>query len=352
MRMTYVYAQPRRELLGQIAAGEAPDSPLLGQNYLPDLGIETAIYDSPLARREWPARWIGQAAWYGREVTLPFELRKTDAVCTTLRNVYPVLDRRRDVFVLNMGLNNTLRRWELEGKRFQHRMVTASLRASACVLCFSQWQADVLTERAGLKPLQAQSNPASVDHHYFHPNGGGRGDYVFAIGWDLGRDYKTLIEAMRGLPYKAIIAARERNLVGIDDIPPNVEIEIYPSFPRLRELYAGARCIAIPTRHEDWPHAGDMSGATVLVEGMAMGKPVIITRQTAWSDYVVDGESALLVDPEDVAAFRMAIERVFGDDDLTDRLGGTARATVEERLTSRHFGERLADIVRSVVPDA
>jgi glycosyltransferase involved in cell wall biosynthesis len=295
---------------------------------------------------------MGQAAWYGREVTLPFELRGTDAVCTTLRNVYPLIDRRRDVFILNMGLNNTLRRWELESRRVQHRVVTASLRSSACVVCFSQWQADVLTQRAGLRPLQAQSNPASVDHHYFHPNGGGRGDYVFAIGWDLGRDYKTLIEAMRGLPCKAIIAARERNLVGIDSIPDNVEIEIYPSFPRLRELYDGARLIAVPTRHEDWPYAGDMSGATVLVEGMAMGKPVVITRQQAWDDYVVDGESALLVEPEDVRSFRTAIERVFADDELADRLGGNARAIVEERLTSRHFGERLADIVRSVVPNA
>ena len=60
-----------------------------------------------------------------------------------------------------------------------------------------------------------------------------------------------------------------------------------------------------------------------------------------------DGETALLVPPEEPEALADAIRRVLQDDELARRLGEAGRARVEAELTTRHFAERIAPILRA-----
>jgi glycosyltransferase involved in cell wall biosynthesis len=85
---------------------------------------------------------------------------------------------------------------------------------------------------------------------------------------------------------------------------------------------------------------------TALLEALAMAKPVVATERPILRDYVVDGETALLVPPEDPAALREAVQRVLGDEELAQRLGANGRARVEAALTTRHFAERIAPVLR------
>jgi len=72
----------------------------------------------------------------GREVTLPVRAARTDAVCTTCAT-YIRSSTAAAVVVLNMGLKNKRGAGKLQSKRV-HTACDASLRASACVVCFSQ----------------------------------------------------------------------------------------------------------------------------------------------------------------------------------------------------------------------
>jgi len=78
----------------------------------------------------------------------------------------------------------------------------------------------------------------------------------------------------------------------------------------------------------------------------------VATRREAFDDYVGAGESALLVPPGDAAALRGEIERVLGDGELAARLATQARATLDDRFTSRHLAERLAATLRGTAPAA
>ena len=66
-----------------------------------------------------------------------------------------------------------------------------------------------------------------------------------------------------------------------------------------------------------------------LTEASASGLPVLGGRSGGVEDAVREGETGLLVDPEDVGAVAGAIRRVLGDADLARRLGTGGRAAAE-----------------------
>ena len=79
-----------------------------------------------------------------------------------------------------------------------------------------------------------------------------------------------------------------------------------------------------------------------------MGRPLVATGRPILHDYVTHEETALLVPPEEPDVLAAAIRRVLEDAELARRLGAAGRARVEAGLTTRHFAERLAPILRAV----
>jgi glycosyltransferase involved in cell wall biosynthesis len=87
---------------------------------------------------------------------------------------------------------------------------------------------------------------------------------------------------------------------------------------------------------------GDMDGIpTVFMEALATGRPVVSGRVSGVPELVHDGETGLLVPPNDAQAVADAVERLAGDAALRDRLGRGGRALVEaqhdQRLTARRM---------------
>jgi glycosyltransferase involved in cell wall biosynthesis len=83
---------------------------------------------------------------------------------------------------------------------------------------------------------------------------------------------------------------------------------------------------------------------------MAMAKPVIVSERFDLGDYLVDGRSGRIVEPEEPSQLRTVIQETFEDEPLRDRLGTAACEAVGERHTMRHFAERVAAIIRTTMP--
>lgn len=80
------------------------------------------------------------------------------------------------------------------------------------------------------------------------------------------------------------------------------------------------------------PHADvhRFIGSPVKVfEYMAAGKPIVATRVAQLAEVLTDGETALLVAPEDPQDMSDALERLYADRPLGRRLGAAARALAE-----------------------
>ena len=84
----------------------------------------------------------------------------------------------------------------------------------------------------------------------------------------------------------------------------------------------------------------------VLVEAFCRGRAVIGTRAGSIPDLVTDGDSGLLVAPDDPAALADAIVRVLSDRGLAERLGDGARAAAAPWLqTPAEYARRFRELV-------
>ena len=99
----------------------------------------------------------------------------------------------------------------------------------------------------------------------------------------------------------------------------------------LSRLYGRAAVVVFPSRRDGYPVA--------CAEAMAHGRPVVATAVGGLPDMVVDGETGLLVPPDDPRAFRAAVDRLLADPDLRRRLGAAGR----ERIATLSSWDRVID---------
>jgi glycosyltransferase involved in cell wall biosynthesis len=342
VRAAFVYANPRAALARDVAAGIAPDTGLLGQNHLGALGVDASIYDPVLTRRE--RRGVAhRLTWHARELVLPLELGGVDVVCTPLANLLPLTMRLRRLrtVVVNYGLNLIV----LRASAARRRLLRASLRSSAKVICLGESQREELLELTGLPEGHVQTALFGVDERFFGSTAAPADGYVLSVGRDLARDYDTFARAVEGLGTRVVLVAEQRNLEGIK-LPANVETRRGLSWPELRELYAGAACVVIPMRREGYPYGSEASGLTAFLEAAASGRAVVATGRAILRDYLEPGRTGLTASPEDADALRERLRQVLEDRELAGKLGQAARASVEASFTTRHLAERLAPVLR------
>jgi len=89
---------------------------------------------------------------------------------------------------------------------------------------------------------------------------------------------------------------------------------------------AAADVVAVPSRNEGM--------GRVIVEAMALGRPVVATAVGGIPDVVTDGECGRLVEPEDVDALAAALIDLGRDPALRRKLGGAAVQRAEAFSTA------------------
>jgi glycosyltransferase involved in cell wall biosynthesis/SAM-dependent methyltransferase len=113
----------------------------------------------------------------------------------------------------------------------------------------------------------------------------------------------------------------------------------------LAAWYARAAVVAVPSKVTA---DGNRDGLpNVAVEAMRCGAPVVATPVGGLSEVVIDGETGLLVPPEDPEALAAGIARILDDPRAAARLGRAAAAAVAG-LDFRRTVEPLVDRFRAL----
>lgn len=167
--------------------------------------------------------------------------------------------------------------------------------------------------------------------------------YIFA-GGDSHRDYPLLIEAVRDLPYRVIIASlRKDHFAGIT-IPKNVEITTVPGLEFLN-LVARASLVVVPLKRL----ALHVGGEQTYLNAMSMGKPTVVTDANA-TDYIENGVTGILTPAGDVTALRHAIERVLSDPNFASSLARNGRLAAA-RFTPEKFFDSVFSLCAQYAAD-
>lgn len=345
-RAAFVYPNPRLDLAAAVAAGEAPDTALLGQNHLGALGIEARIHEPRVRRRHRAGGLVHRLTWNARELALPWELRDVDVAVTPLVNLFPLAARaagRPRVLLFDWGLGAAIAR--ASGPR--RALLRRALAATAAIACPSPAQRAQLIEELDLDGERVHTIELGVDERFFTPSGGPAEEYVLAVGKDLARDYRTLAAASAAGGFRTIVVAHPRNVTHLS-LPAEMEIRHDLSWAELRDLYAGAACVVLPLHDSRAAVGTDGSGLTALLEAMASGKAVVATQRPALDAYLEDGRTGFFVPPEDPGALAAALTRALADPDATAAAGTAAREAVEQRFTTRALAARLAPVIESL----
>ena len=287
-------------------------------------------------------RLIRRRGGYGGDFysVLP-SLRRLDAADVVLSTVDTVglplvlLGRaglvRRPLVYVSIGLPERLAK--LRGARASRRYATALRRVSS-IVAYSEHEAALLREAVGEDQAAPPVTfiPFGVDVERFRPLPEVDADVdVVSVGADPHRDFPLLLRiAGRHPELRFRIVGGAVGVRDLGPLPPNVEVEVDIPLTEVRDRLARARVVALPVR------ANSYSGATtVLLQAMAMAKPVVVSRTPAIaSGYgLVDGENGVLVEPGDETAFERALLGVLVDDAWGTALGTAARRLVESELT-------------------
>ena len=121
----------------------------------------------------------------------------------------------------------------------------------------------------------------------------------------------------------------------------NHAVEIRAWMENPRPVFQEADVVTLPSRSEGF--------GRVLVEAACLAKPVVASRVGGISEVVVDGETGLLIPPDDPSALAEALLRLLRDPHLCHKLGAAARERALARFTARQHVEGVEAVYSELV---
>jgi glycosyltransferase involved in cell wall biosynthesis len=89
----------------------------------------------------------------------------------------------------------------------------------------------------------------------------------------------------------------------------------------------------------------------VLLEAMVLGKPVVATRVGGIVDVVKDGETGILVSPEDPEGLARAITTLLEDENSARRMGEAGKRRIDSKFTARTMVERIEQVYEKLLEE-
>jgi len=213
-------------------------------------------------------------------------------------------------------------------------------------VCIAESQRAILVAN-GLPERSLFHVPYGIDADFFASvRYKSEGSYIVSIGRDLGRDYKTFLRAVEGLPYPVIIATTRKNIPKGIHIPGNVEIRYDVTIDDVRELYRDARFSCISLVGETSLEGSDCTGQTVMMEALSAGQPVIVTDRKWIAEYFESGLEYRGVPAGDADALRLAIQELWNDTELRSELSKSARVAVR-KYNAKRMSEGFAVLLNN-----
>jgi glycosyltransferase involved in cell wall biosynthesis len=200
----------------------------------------------------------------------------------------------------------------------------------------------------------SQQKDAKIDKNLSPDN---QSQFILSLGKTY-RDYNTLIQAFAHINYPLQIYCSANSALSISNSPKNVKVNYVPSnpansvvlsFAELVKKYQKAYAVAIPL--DIPPERTDsvtLIGYMSLIEAMAMGKAVVMTRNRQFSLDVEKEGIGIYVEPGDVRGWQNAISYLLENPQETHEMGQQGRRLCETKYNLDYFGSKLAEELNSV----
>lgn len=171
---------------------------------------------------------------------------------------------------------------------------------------------------------------------------------LLAIG-RTGRDYATLINAFNNTNIRVVIFCDEgnRNIIPTE-YTSNIEINWLPfaeslDYNTIIGLYHKTKIIAIPMFDQD-----SLCGLTSITDAIALGKPIIITRNKYINIDPEFNEFGIWVNAYDQDDWQIAAKKILNDNELYLRMSKNAKHSAESKFNINLFSVSLDKIIQNI----
>jgi len=121
----------------------------------------------------------------------------------------------------------------------------------------------------------------------------------------------------------------------------NIELLGFVELDRLPDYYRQAHVFCSPAEYEGF--------GQVYTEALACGCPVVASTSGGGSEAIDDGETGLLVPPNDVAATARALDAILGDPALRQRMSAAGLRRVADYFCMEQYIQRVVAVYEKAI---
>lgn len=253
----------------------------------------------------------------------------------------------------------TTHAWDIFSQE-RYAQLDIILKKAAKVITISEYNKEYLRKNIGLGEEHIEVVRMGIDPERFSPledeHDSARvlsvGRLVEKKGFEYGiRAIKILTKKYPDINYTIVgDGPKKFELKGlIEELKLENNVRIAGKMPNetLLEEYKNANVVILPCVVAG---DGDMDGIpVVLMEAMAMEKPVISTRISGIPELISHGEDGLLVEQRDPSALAKAIDGIFSGKYNAKDLGANGRRTITESYSLDRQVKRMSKLFEEVL---
>jgi glycosyltransferase involved in cell wall biosynthesis len=344
MRILYLYPGPIAAELEKVRVGESPGDRLYGLRELRAYGHQVDVADSRFEGRTGRViRRLRSRGVYVSDLTTFERIRHYDVVVVK-DNFSTALSLAGRALGAKLVYVDAM--FQFPRRSWKHGLNRVNLALARGLVAYSRTQIAQWAERYGVPIERFTFLPYTIDTGFYTPVPAPAVErpYVLSVGRDMGRNFKTLVDAMDGLGLDLRLVTLPHLLGGIPRDRPWIDVRQRVSYAELFELYAGAQLAVVPLKGGlTYP-----SGVRGLLEAMALGCPAISTRTAVLEEYARDGDGVAYVEADDVAGMREAIRRLSGDPGARAAMAGRGLELVRQRYHMDVFARGLERLLVDV----
>lgn len=357
-KVLFLYRTPRKEIYNQWRAGKGPDSLLFGANHLIRIGYKVDFFDSSysLLNPFHPLFYLfehsiinvcGMGFKLDQAVYLYPKFKNCDVIVATGDSAgLPILFLKylklidKPVIYMTSGLAGALKgktnTWV--GKFYKSILPMADIFTS-----YAQIEIDFFEKVMGLKN-RIKYMSLATDYNYFSQKSNVKKRVICAVGTELGRDYKTLFEAVRDLPVDVEVACHPDNIKGLT-VPKNVKVHINIPVSEVLKIYQRSLISVVPCQ-ERYRASGQM----VLLESASAGLPIVASEIKGLTSAFAfqNAKHLLYTKPRSASDLKQKIVYLLQNKNVSSKLGNSAAQYVKSHYTTKRMATMLASFISNL----
>jgi glycosyltransferase involved in cell wall biosynthesis len=206
-------------------------------------------------------------------------------------------------------------------------------------------QDSLLSKKADPRRMSMVHWGADLDYYDHLQLDGQHPSFFISTGKEL-RDYETLLKAFQETNLPLTLYAEKKRQAYFEELNPGENIEMHygdrPIPHEIALMVAQSRCVCICCQESNYT-----VGLTTVVEALALGLPILCTRNPQMPLDIEAEGCGFWIEPQDVEGWKEKLRYIADHPEEAKVMGQRGRTLAEQYYNIKQCGREIAKIIKS-----